>query len=436
MSERVETHGLQVDRGLYDFVNDEALPGTGVDADAFWSGFAALVHDLGPKNRALLARRDELQAKIDQWHRDNGAPTDLAAYEAFLREIGYLLPEGGDFRVSTSNVDPEIADVAGPQLVVPIMNARFALNAANARWGSLYDALYGTDALGDLPAGKGYDPERGARVIAWAKDFLDGAVPVEGGWSCARWEQGLDVNTQRQGCDRRLFIPDLFDPLVEHFRLLEQPALSCLFEQLHFPVGIPGLKNSPTGRMDGPFAIGISSQFDGMKIKLRTSLQGRLQGNLQRARRQVVGDGRTRMIGHMKFNSAIPGIVLVSMGVPVAAPDMDFDIPAEPPLLLANPDHRAKKIRTGLEVPGPGILDHHRFAVEGGQAGGAEFGIIPDTVKMALGKGSGQPPPRLAHDAATHFPCRPEPCLWKRTPQPFVNRRGDHDVTLPHSREP
>ncbi|MBO6724862.1 MAG: malate synthase G [Rhizobiaceae bacterium] len=198
MSERVETNGLKVDRGLYDFVNSEALPGTGVEADAFWAGLGALVHDLAPKNRALLARRDELQTRIDQWHRDNGAPSDLDVYEAFLREIGYLLPEGGDFQVSTSNVDAEIAAIAGPQLVVPIMNARFALNAANARWGSLYDALYGTDALGDRPKPGGYDPERGARVIAWAKDFLDRAVPLKGGsWaelpSIAASKDGLSL---------------------------------------------------------------------------------------------------------------------------------------------------------------------------------------------------------------------------------------------------
>jgi malate synthase len=194
MSEHIETNGLKVARELYDFVNDEALPGTGVEADVFWSGLARIVHDLAPKNRALLARRDDLQARIDGWHRENGAPADLAVYEQFLRDIGYLLPENGDFQVSTANVDPEIAVVAGPQLVVPIMNARFALNAANARWGSLYDALYGTDALGDKPKAGGYDAERGARVIAWAKDFLDKACPLDG----AKW---ADVTSIEAGSE-------------------------------------------------------------------------------------------------------------------------------------------------------------------------------------------------------------------------------------------
>ena len=184
---RIDSHGLSIDRVLYDFLVENALPGTGLGPDKFFSGFSTIVHDLAPKNRALLARRDELQEKLDAWYRENGAPSDMANYEAFLREIGYLLPEGEDFSVTTQNVDPEIAEIAGPQLVVPVMNARYALNAANARWGSLYDALYGTDAIpetGGADKGKGYNPVRGEKVIAWARDLLDASAPLaEGKWA-------------------------------------------------------------------------------------------------------------------------------------------------------------------------------------------------------------------------------------------------------------
>ena len=182
MSDRVERHGLSVDQRLAAFVEDAALPGTGVDADAFWAGLAGAVADLGPVNRDLLARRSELQSRIDAWHLSRrGQPHDAAAYRAFLSEIGYLEPEGPDFSIDTAGVDPEIAQVPGPQLVVPVMNARYALNAANARWGSLYDALYGTDALGDQPPKGAFDPARGARVIAWGRAFLDDVAPLAAG---------------------------------------------------------------------------------------------------------------------------------------------------------------------------------------------------------------------------------------------------------------
>jgi malate synthase len=178
---RVARAELRVAPELAAFLEQEALPGTGIDADAFWTGLSALVHEFGPRNRALLARRDELQATIDAWHRARvNQPRDREAYKAFLADIGYLLPEGDPFTIETTNVDPEIARVAGPQLVVPITNARFALNAANARWGSLYDCLYGTDAMGSPPPGGGYDRGRGARVVARARVFLDEAFPLEG----------------------------------------------------------------------------------------------------------------------------------------------------------------------------------------------------------------------------------------------------------------
>ncbi|TLX64493.1 malate synthase G [Stutzerimonas nosocomialis] len=185
MTERVQIGGLQVARVLYDFVNDEAIPGTGIEQQAFWQGAAAVIHDLAPKNRALLAKRDALQAQIDAWHQARtGQAHDPVAYKAFLEDIGYLLPQPEDFQAGTLNVDEEIARMAGPQLVVPIMNARFALNAANARWGSLYDALYGTDAIseeGGASKGPGYNDVRGARVIAFARNFLDQAAPLESG---------------------------------------------------------------------------------------------------------------------------------------------------------------------------------------------------------------------------------------------------------------
>jgi len=214
MTDRISLHGLQIDRRLHQMIDSEALPGTGIAPDTFWKGLAELIHELGPRNRELLATRDALQARIDAWHKARaGQGHDAAAYAAFLQEIGYLLPEGDDFQVDTANVDDEIAAIPGPQLVVPVMNARYALNAANARWGSLYDALYGTDAMGDGPQAGGYDPVRGARVIAWARNFLDQAAPLAGGKhadvSAYRVEGGQLVAQTASG-NLRLADPSLF----------------------------------------------------------------------------------------------------------------------------------------------------------------------------------------------------------------------------------
>jgi malate synthase len=191
MTEFLDRSGLSVDSRLADFIEQRALPGTGLETAKFWGDFAALLGKFAPENAALLAKREDLQAQIDAWHRARaGQAHDAAAYQAFLREIGYLVPEPAPFAVGTQNVDPEIATMAGPQLVVPALNARFALNAANARWGSLYDALYGTDVL-DAPAARpgSYDADRGAAVIARAKAFLDEAVPLASG-SWADWQGG------------------------------------------------------------------------------------------------------------------------------------------------------------------------------------------------------------------------------------------------------
>lgn len=185
MGQRVHKGNLAISKPLYDVIANDIAPGTGLDDDIFWMNLEAALGDLQPRNQALLKLRDTMQAAIDEWHIDNrGKPHDAAAYKQFLYSIGYLRPSGGDFTITTTNVDPEIATIAGPQLVVPVTNARYALNAANARWGSLYDALYGTDVLSDADgaaAGKGYNPVRGAKVIEYAAQFLDSAAPLAKG---------------------------------------------------------------------------------------------------------------------------------------------------------------------------------------------------------------------------------------------------------------
>lgn len=230
--------GLQVAAELAALIEQEVLPGLGRDAAGFWSGAADLFARFAPENRALLARRDALQARIDAWHAERkGQPHDPTATEALLREIGYLVDEPAPFAIGTTGVDEEIARMAGPQLVVPILNARFLLNAANARWGSLYDALYGTDALGDLPTGGGYDPERGVRVVARAKAFLDEAVPLaEGSWTALTDADAIVLKD-----------PDQFAGRTEGSRLFRHNGLhiEVIFDRAH-PIG----RDDPAGIAD------------------------------------------------------------------------------------------------------------------------------------------------------------------------------------------
>lgn len=260
MTDRVTVGNLRVARVLHDFITKEALPGTGVDADSFWAGVDKVVTDLAPENQALLARRDELQAQIDKWHRARVIdPVDTdefkSSYQEFLTEIGYLQPEPADFSVTTSGVDPEITNTSGPQLVVPILNARFALNAANARWGSLYDALYGTDVISDeggAEAGTGYNKVRGDKVIAYARNFLDQAVPLaSGSWADIT---GLKIDDEHRlqaelgdGLSTGLATPEEF---VGYTGKLGDNAWSVLLEHhgLHIEILID--PTSPVGSTD------------------------------------------------------------------------------------------------------------------------------------------------------------------------------------------
>jgi malate synthase len=254
MTDRVSAGNLRVARVLYDFVNNEALPGTDIDPDSFWAGVDKVVTDLTPKNQDLLNRRDDLQAQIDKWHRHRVIePLDIDAYRQFLTEIGYLQPEPGDFTITTSGVDDEITTTAGPQLVVPVLNARFALNAANARWGSLYDALYGTDVLSEddgAEKGSSYNKVRGDKVIAYARKFLDEAVPLESGsWSDATGLSLDDGKVKVETADGSVGLasPEKF---VGYTGELGSPSWSVLLVNhgLHIEILID--PESPVGKTD------------------------------------------------------------------------------------------------------------------------------------------------------------------------------------------
>ncbi len=255
MTDRVTVGNLRVAQVLYDFINNEALPGTDIDPDSFWAGVDKVVTDLTPQNQDLLARRDDLQAQIDRYHRQHVIePIDPDGYKQFLIEIGYLQPEPDDFTIATAGVDDEITTTAGPQLVVPILNARFALNAANARWGSLYDALYGTDVIPEddgAEKGTSYNKVRGDKVIAYARRFLDGAAPLaSGAWNEAtglKIDDGQLLITLGDGLSTGLATPEQF---VGYTGELGSPQWSVLLKNhgLHIEILID--PESPVGSTD------------------------------------------------------------------------------------------------------------------------------------------------------------------------------------------
>lgn len=259
MSKRKTIGGLQIATALHEFVKTQAIPGTGIDIDHFWRGLEGLLDEFAPRNRALLETRNQLQVRIDQWHLARaGQPHDAHAYRTFLEDIGYLLPEPDEVSVTTANVDPEIAQLAGPQLVVPVTNARFALNAANARWGSLYDALYGSDAIPEdstVEICDSYNPLRGEKVVAYARGFLDEAVPLAEyshgnvrGYSVQRGELMAEIGDSRYVC---LAEPDAF---VGYRGQASQPeAILLRHHGLHIEIQID--RNNPIGHAD---AAGVS----------------------------------------------------------------------------------------------------------------------------------------------------------------------------------
>lgn len=353
MVERVLRSGLAVSPVLADFIEREALPGTGIDAESFWAGFSAIAHELAPRNRALLEIRERMQEAIDEWHRANPGPVNRRAdYRALLEEIGYLVPEGEDFAIETENTDPEISHIAGPQLVVPITNARYALNAANARWGSLYDALYGTDAMGDRPEGDGYDPARGARVIARAKAHLDEAVPLARG--C--WAEVGSIAVEGGA-----FSPALADPAQFVGHASRGGARAYLFRKNGLGIEVVIDPDSPIGR-DDPAGIAdvrleaaVSTIMDCEdsvacvdaedKVLAYRNWLGLMKGDLEA---EVTKDGRT-------FTRR-----LVPDPAYVAPDGKPFEVKGRALMLVRNVGHLmtnpAILLKDGSEIP-EGIMD-------------------------------------------------------------------------------
>ena len=357
MTNRIEKNGLQVSAELHDFISQQVLPGSGVDEAQFWAGFSDLAHRLAPQNKALLATRDRLQAAIDDWHKGRrGQPHDAAEYRAFLESIGYLVKEGGDFQIGTQNVDPEIATVAGPQLVVPLTNARFALNAANARWGSLYDALYGTDAIaqdGELAPGKGYNEKRGQAVIAFAREALDQAVPLAGG----SWKDATGFAVSNGVLTPALKDPSQFkgyagDATVPSLLLFERHGLHI---EVHFdrstPIGTADkagisdvvLESAITTIMDCEDSIAAVDAED--KVGAYQNWLGLMQGTLT-ATFDKGGKAMTRTLNPDRTYTAKDGSALT--------------LPGRSLLFIRNVGHLmtndAILLKDGSEIP-EGILD-------------------------------------------------------------------------------
>jgi len=357
MTNRIEKNGLRVSAALHDFITRQVLPGTGVDAGRFWNGFSELAHRLAPQNRALLETRDRLQAAIDDWHRQRkGKPHDAAEYRAFLDSIGYLVPEGAPFEIGTQNVDPEIASVAGPQLVVPLTNARFALNAANARWGSLYDALYGTDAIapeGDLAPGKSYNEKRGAAVIAFARQALDQAVPLaSGSWADAT---GFAVKNGQVA-------PALKDPSQFKGYAGDAAAPSLLlFEKNGLHIEVRFDKSTPIGKAD---RCGISDVVLESAVTTIMDCEDSIAAVNAADKVEAYGNWLGLMKGDLTATFAKGGKAMTRALNPdrrYTAPDgTDLTLPGRSLLFIRNVGHLmtndAILLRDGAEIP-EGILD-------------------------------------------------------------------------------